>query len=193
MVDVAGWRRSALGGVMSDNPKQRGRESVGHARPAPIPHRRVDWPHVGLFIAALSGQWALGGVAVWAGEPSSRVVQIYTALLVLLVLGAFGFAIERLISAPTSRLHLVFRGRHLLAVGIGLLLSTAVLFSVVARDGLFDHLFASGRIDARDIADGGFGIAMVVCAVGTFAALIDAFEVIHAERHWYRSLGIGPW
>jgi len=176
---------------MPNNPTDRDLGSIEPVHRAPIPHRRVDWPSAALFVTALSGLWGLGEVAVWAGEPASRVVQIYTAAAVLAVLGALGFAIERLITAPASRLHLVFRGGHLLAVAVGLSLSTAVLLIVVFRDGLFNHLFASGQVDARDIADGGLGLAMVVCAVGAFAALIDAFERIHSERHWHRSLGIG--
>jgi hypothetical protein len=103
---------------------------------------------------------------------------------------ALGLAIYRLMSAPSSRLHYVFRGGHMLKLGGCLVLVTAVLIAAIVQRGLFGNLFASGSIDARDIADAGYGLAAIVCAVGTGMALLEARETLRSERYWHRSLGI---
>jgi hypothetical protein len=159
-------------------------------RSVPIAHRRVDWPHVALLGAALTGLWIAGGLAIWAGEPSQGAVKLYTGSAMVIALVVLGIAIQRLMSAPNSRLHYVFRGRHMVMLGGGLVLVTALVAGWAIHRGLFGHLSASGRFDARDIADAGFTMALVVCAVGAGMAMIEARETINAERNWHRSLGI---
>lgn len=156
----------------------------------PIARRRVDWPHVLLLGAAVAGLWTAGGLAIWVGEPSHGMIKLVTAVAMAAVLVGFVVAIRRLMAAPWSRLHYVFRGRHILRLGGCLAALTAGLAAFVARRGLFGHLFASGRLDARDIADAGFMFALIVCAIGAGFALVEARETITAERNWSRSLGI---
>ena len=159
-------------------------------RRQPIAHRRVDWPYVALLVGSLSGLWIASGLAIWGGDPSTRFVKLYTASAMIVVVAALGIAIQRLMSAPSSRLHYVFRGGHMLKLGGCLVLVTAVLIGSIVQRGLFGNLFASGSIDARDIADAGFGLAAIVCAVGTGMALLEARETRRCERYWHRSLGI---
>ena len=164
--------------------------AMGDMTTVPIRHRRIDWPHVVLLGAAVAGLWTAGGLAIWAGDPSHGAVQLFTALAMVVVLVALGVAINKLMAAPWSRLHYVFRSRHILRLGVSLVVLTCGLSTFIAQRGLFGHLIASGQFDARDIADAGYMFALIVSAVGSGVALIDARETLKAERNWHRSLGI---
>ncbi len=52
----------------------------------------------------------------------------------------------------------------------------------------FDKLFAHGRITGEDIVDVGMVTAALSCLVGAGVALAGAWDRMHAERHWHRSL-----
>jgi hypothetical protein len=164
--------------------------AMGDMTTVPIRHRRIDWPHVVLLGAAVAGLWTAGGLAIWTGDPSEGPVKLFTALAMVVVLVALSVAINKLMAAPWSRLHYVFRSRHMLRLGMCLVLLTCGLSAFVAQHGLFGHLFASGQYDARDIADTGFMLALIVSAVGAGVALIEARETLKSERNWHRSLGI---
>ena len=159
-------------------------------RKQPIALRRVDWPYVALLLGALSGLWIASGPAIWGADPSTLLVKLYTGSAMIVVVAALGLAIHRLMSAPSSRLHYVFCGGHMLKLGGCLVLVTAMVVGAIVHRGLFGNLFASGSIDARDIADAGFGLAAIVCAIGTGMALIEARETLQRERHWHKSIGI---
>jgi len=156
----------------------------------PIRHRRIDWPHVLLLGAAIAGLWTVSGLVIQSGDPSAGAVKLFAGLAMTAVLVSLGIAINKLMAAPWSRLHYVFRGRHVLRLGVCLVVLTCGLSVLVAQRDLYSHLAASGRVDARDIADTGFMFALIVCAVGAGVVLINARETLEAERNWHRSLGI---
>ena len=52
----------------------------------------------------------------------------------------------------------------------------------------FDKLFAHGRITAEDIVDVGIVIAAFVCWVGAGVAITGAWDTLHAERNWHRTM-----
>jgi hypothetical protein len=54
--------------------------------------------------------------------------------------------------------------------------------------GPFDTLFAHGRITGEDIVDTAAVVAAVVCMVGAGVASIGAWDRMHEERNWHRTL-----
>ncbi len=156
----------------------------------PIVRRRLDWPGVAGLVLALVGLWIAATVAVRHAEPTTAATKIYTAVFVVSSLVALAVAVARLRSSASSRLRHVFCGRRVLALGGFQLLVAALLGAALARRDPLGHFFSSGRIDARDIVDFGFGSALIVCAVGAGIALLEGRETIDRERNWHRSLGI---
>jgi hypothetical protein len=93
-----------------------------------------------------------------------------------------------IVTAAFSDAYRVFRSRHLLLCAVLLLAVTVVAVGAVMVHDPFDKLFAHGRITGEDIADVGIVFAAVVCGVGAGVALTGAWDTLHEERHWYRSM-----
>jgi hypothetical protein len=93
-----------------------------------------------------------------------------------------------IVTAAFSDAHRVFRSRHLLLCAVLLLAVTAIGAGTVIVHDPFDKLFAHGRITGEDITDVGIVLAAVVCGVGAGVALTGAWDTLHEERHWYRSV-----
>lgn len=151
---------------------------------------------VGAGVAGLAGTATLlasaHGAAAWSSDPRGLTPQLVTlglvtASLAMLVLSAWG-----LVGSTLSPGRPVFRVRRLVWCAVGLfLVSGAVVASLVTRDP-FQRLAASGRVTAHDIVDVGCVLAAVIGLTGAVIAAVGAWESFDDERHWGRSLGIGP-
>jgi hypothetical protein len=112
------------------------------------------------------------------------------ALLVVLplALGAVARSTYVLVTSGFSDAYRIFRSRHLFTSGALLFaIGTAAAVSMVVHDP-FEKLFAHGRITGEDIVDVGIVIAALTCLVGAGVAFTGAWDRLHAERHWHRSL-----
>lgn len=109
-------------------------------------------------------------------------------LVVAATLGIVARAVYVIVTSAFSDSYRVFRARHLT-------LCTVLLFAVAAGQagmvfwrGPFDTLFAYGRIAPGDLVDAATVIAAVVCMVGAGVASIGAWDRMHEERNWHRTL-----
>lgn len=115
-----------------------------------------------------------------------------TVMVLMLVVPLAVAAVARstfvIVTAGHSDAHRVFRCRHLLLTGALLLVvGVTTIVSMVVHDP-FAKLFAHGRITSEDMVDAGFVAAALICMFGAGVAFTGAWDRLHAERHWHRSL-----
>ena len=109
-------------------------------------------------------------------------------LVVSLSLALIWRAVHVIVTSAFSDAYRVFRSRHLLACGALLSLVAAAEAGSVIRRGPFDEFFAYGRISGEVIVDVATVIAALVCLVGAGVALTGAWDRMHVERNWHRTL-----
>ncbi len=121
---------------------------------------------------------------------TGATVPTLVVLLVVvpLALAAVARSTYVIVTSGFSDAYRIFRSRHLFTSG-ALLFVVAVtgIVAMVVHDP-FDKLFAHGRITGEDIVDVGIMFAAVICMVGAGVAFTGAWDRLHAERHWHRSL-----
>ena len=109
-------------------------------------------------------------------------------VVVPLALAAVARSTYVIVTSGFSDAYRIFRSRHLFTSGALLfVIASAATFAMVVHDP-FDKLFAHGRITGEDIVDVGIMFAAVICMVGAGVAFTGAWDRLHAERHWHRSL-----
>ena len=123
--------------------------------------------------------------SVTGAAPATVLVLL---LVVPLALAAVARSTFVLVTSGDSDAYRVFRCRHLFATGALLfVIAATTLASMVAHDP-FGKLFAHGRITGEDIVDVGIVAAALICMFGAGVAFTGAWDRLHAERHWHRSL-----
>ncbi len=147
-----------------------------------------------LQLAALGGGFGALFLAHFVSqrlEDSAASATFTTVVLLVVVIAALaviGRAVYVIVTSAFSDAYRVFRTRHLMACA-ALLFAVAIgaAAAVVVR-GPFDTLFAHGMITGEDIADVATFVATVVCMVGAGVSLTGAWDRMHAERNWHRTL-----
>jgi hypothetical protein len=123
--------------------------------------------------------------SVTGATPTTVIVLLLVIPLALTAVARSTFVI---VTSGHSDAHRIFRCRHLFATGALLLaVGGAIIASMVVHDP-FDKLFAHGRITGEDIVDVGLVAAGLICMFGAGVAFTGAWDRLHAERHWHRSL-----
>lgn len=123
--------------------------------------------------------------AVTGATPATVIVLLPAVLLALAAVARSTFVI---VTSGHSDAHRVFRCRHLFTTATLLLVvAVAAAAGLVVHDP-FDKLFSHGRITGEDIVDVSILIAALICMFGAGVAFTGAWDRLHAERHWHRSL-----
>ena len=120
-----------------------------------------------------------------AGTPFATMVAI---LVTTATLGVVARAVYVIVTSAFSDAYRVFRSRHLMACTTMLFAIAVVEAGVVFWRGPFDTLVAYGRITPGDLVDAASVVAAVVCMVGAGVASIGAWDRMHEERNWHRTL-----
>lgn len=119
------------------------------------------------------------------GATFSTAVVMLVASIALAVVGR---AVYVIVTSAFSDAYRVFRTRHLVVCGaILFVIAVGATGALVAR-GPYEKLFAHGRITGEDIVDTATAVAAVVCMVGAGVASIGAWDRMHEERNWHRTL-----
>jgi hypothetical protein len=143
---------------------------------------RYFWLQLGALAAGLGLLVLAHHVTRW------RDVTVVVVAMALTSLAVVARTVQLMVAAAFSDAHRIFRTRHLLACATLLFVVAAGTAGVVLVRGPFGKLFAHGRIGGEDVVDvAGFGAA-VVCMVGAGVALSGAWERMHVERDWMRTL-----
>ena len=121
-------------------------------------------------------------------DAGATVTTAVVILVVSLALAAIGRAVHVIVTSAFSDAYRVFRSRHLLGCGTLLFVVASGGAGAVFASGPFDKLFAHGRIGGEDIVDVATMVAAVVCMVGAGVALTGAWDRMHEERNWHRTL-----
>jgi hypothetical protein len=137
---------------------------------------RYFWLWLAALVTAL-------GVLLLAHHLGGRMI-----LVAVLALASVGRAVHVIVAAAFSDAHRIFRTRHLLTCGALLSMAGAGEALVVLSRGPFGKLFAHGSITGEDVVDVATLIAALVCLVGAGVALAGAWERMHVERDWHRTL-----
>ena len=115
---------------------------------------------------------------------------IAVMLAVSTALAAVGRAVYVIVTSASSDAHRVFRTRHLVVCVTLLFVVAAGTTAVLVARGPFEKLLARGRITGVDVTDGATAIAAVVCMVGAGVAAIGAWDALHEQRNWHRTLHV---
>jgi hypothetical protein len=118
----------------------------------------------------------------------STFATVVVMLVVTLSLAVVWRAVHVIVTSAFSDAYRVFRSRHLLACGALLSFVAAAEAAALIRRGPFGKFFAHGRITGEVIVDVATVVAAVVCLVGAGVALTGAWERMHEERDWHRTL-----
>lgn len=124
-------------------------------------------------------------------DDSAAGATFSTAVVMLVVstaLAVVGRAVYVIVTTAFSDAHRVFRTRHLVVCGTLLFVVAAGASGALVARGPFEKLFAHGRITGEDIIDIATVLAAVVCMVGAGVASIGAWDRMHEERNWHRTL-----
>jgi len=148
---------------------------------AELSRKRYFWVQLALLVAGIVGLRLSHQVATMGSATR------WTAALVAGSLIAVARSTYVIVASAFSDAYRVFRFRHLLACG-ALLGSAAVVVGSLVMHGQFDRLLAHGRITGEDIADLGSVVATFACVFGAVCASVGAWDALHEERHWDRSL-----
>jgi uncharacterized membrane protein YidH (DUF202 family) len=143
---------------------------------------------LGVGIAAL----VLAHTATQRMDDAVTGATVPTLVVLLVVVPLALAAVARstyvIVTSGYSDAYRIFRSRHLFTSGTLLfVVAAAGTVAMVVHDP-FDKLFAHGRITGEDIVDVGIMFAAVICMVGAGVAFTGAWDRLHAERHWHRSL-----
>ena len=109
-------------------------------------------------------------------------------LVVTVALGVIWRSVHVIVTSAFSDAYRVFRSRHLLACGALLLSVAAAEAGALIWRGPFDKFFAHGRITGEVIVEVSTVVAALVCMVGAGVALSGAWDHMHEERDWHRTL-----
>ena len=128
------------------------------------------------------------GSAAIALVANTSLTTPTVAVIVAIALATVARSTYVIVTSAFSDAYRVFRSRHLLVCAM-------LLFAVAAADvgsmlwqDPFGRLFAHGRITSQAIAHVGAMAAALVCGVGSGVSITGAWDRLHEERHWYRSL-----
>lgn len=148
------------------------------------------WLQAGLLTVGVAGLWISHYIGTWY-DASAPGVTFTVSVAVAGSVGVVGRATRVIVNSAFSDFYRVFRSRHLLACSV-LLLAAAIAVTVpLIIHTPFGELFAHGAITSGEVADLGSACAIVICTIGAVVAATGAWDVLHDERHWYRSLVIG--
>jgi len=123
--------------------------------------------------------------SVTGATPTTVIVLL---LVIPLALAAVARSTFVIVTSGHSDAYRIFRCRHLFAAGALLLVAGATIAASMVVHDPFDKLFAHGRITGEDIVDVGIVAAALICMVGAGVAFTGAWDRLHVERHWHRSL-----
>lgn len=126
-------------------------------------------------------------------DDSAAGTLLATAVVMLVItttLGVVARAVYVMVTSAFSDAYRVFRTRHLMACTAVLSGVAIVEAGVVFWRGPFDTLVAHGRITPGDLVDAATVVAAVVCMVGAGVASIGAWDRLHEERNWHRTLHV---
>ncbi len=123
--------------------------------------------------------------SVAGASPATIIVLLVVISSSLVAVGRSAYVI---VTAGFSDAYRVFRSRHLFTSGSLLSAVAATTTGWLVVHDPFDKLFAHGRITGEDIVDVGIAVAAFTCMVGAGVAFTGAWDRLHAERHWHRTL-----
>jgi len=151
---------------------------------------RYFWIQLAALGAGLGGLCLAHLVAQRLADSGSgsTFTRAMTMLLVAASLGVVVRAVYVIVTSAFSDAHRVFRTRHLMACGALLFVAAACAVGALVAWGPFDTLFAHGSFTGEDIVEMAAVVATVVCMVGAGAASIGAWDMMHEERNWHRTL-----
>lgn len=115
-------------------------------------------------------------------------VTVAVILAVTLSIAVVWRAVHVIVTSAFSDAYRIFRSRHLLVCSALLLAIAAAEATALIWRGPFDKFFAHGRITGEVIVDVATVLAALVCMVGAGVALTGAWDRMHAERNWHRTL-----
>jgi len=135
---------------------------------------------------------AAHSTAAWSSDPAGQspkliALGLVTASLATLALSAWG-----LVAWMFSPWRPVFRGRRLLLCAVALFLVAGTLVAALVISDPFQQIASTGRITAGELIDIGCVLGAVISLTAAVVAAVGAWESFVDERHWGRSLGIGP-
>ena len=151
---------------------------------------RYFWMQLAALGAGLGGLWLAHVVAQRLADSGggTTLEGAMTMLLVTASLGVVVRAVYVIVTSAFSDSHRVFRTRHLLACGALLFVAAAAAAGALVVRGPFDTLFARGTFTGEDIVDMATVVATAVCMVGAGVSSIGAWDMMHEERNWHRTL-----
>lgn len=151
---------------------------------------RYFWMQLAALGAGLGGLFLAHLVAQRLADSGggSTFATAVTMLMVTASLGVVVRAVYVMVTSAFSDAHRVFRTRHLTACGALLFAAAAVAAGAMVARGPFGKLFAHGRFTGEDIVDMATVVATAVCMVGAGVASIGAWDRMHEERNWHRTL-----
>ncbi len=124
-------------------------------------------------------------------DDSTADTTFSTAVVMLVVSTALALvarAVYVIVTSAFSDAYRVFRTRHLVVCGALLFLVAAGAAGALVTRGPFEKLFAHGRITGEDVIDLATMVAAGVCMIGAGVASIGAWDRMHEERNWHRTL-----
>lgn len=151
---------------------------------------RYFWMQLAALGAGLGGLF-LAHLVVRLLADSGGGTTFATATTMLMATASLGVVVRAvyvMVTAAFSDAHRVFRTRHLMACGALLFAVAAVAAGALVARGPFGKLFAHGRFTGEDIVDMATVVATAVCMVGAGVASIGAWDRMHEERNWHRTL-----
>jgi len=152
--------------------------------------KQYFWLQLALLSAGVLGLWLSHQIARWGDDTSTRSLTLGTAAVVAISLAMIGRAAQVIVNSAFSDSYRVFRSRHLLACSVLLFAGAALAVSPLLIHEPFDRLFAHGQVTGGEVGDIGSMLAVTICTVGAIVTSLGAWDALHDERHWYRSLHV---
>lgn len=143
-------------------------------------------------LSAATGTLVLAHLITQRMDDSVGGATSATVIMLLVVVSCSLAIVARstyvIVTSGFSDAYRVFRSRHLLACAALLSLVGATLAGFTVVQGPFDKLFAHGQITGEDIVAVSLAIAAFICMLGAGVACCGAWDRLHEERNWHRSL-----
>ena len=155
---------------------------------SPTHYLRLQLATLGAGIGTLMLAHTITGRMNDAATGATPTTVLVLLLVVPLALAAVARSTFVIVTSGHSDAYRIFRSRHLFASGALLsVIAATIAASMVVHDP-FGKLFAHGRITGEDIVDVGIVAAALICMFGAGVAFTGAWDRLHVERHWHRSL-----
>lgn len=150
---------------------------------------RYFWLQLAALGAGLGGMFLAHHVTRRLDPDAGTALTTAVAMLVVTATsGVVARAVYVIVTSAFSDAYRVFRARHLMACTVMLFVVAVGEAGMVYWRGPFETLVAYGRITPGDLVDAASVIAAAVCMVGAGVASIGAWDRMHEERNWHRTL-----